>query len=88
MAYVGTAWHLIPSVAPVKRLAMPDEVLAVREADALLKLAEKTVYTMAQAGGNPTFTIRGQWRIKRDEFDRWPDAQPRGGDAGGGAHGR
>ena len=49
---------------------------------ALLKLAEKTVYAMAQAGEIPAFKIRGQWRIKRTELDQWIDAQPRGGDGG------
>jgi excisionase family DNA binding protein len=67
---------------------MADEVLTIREAAALLKLAEKTVYTMAQAGEIPAFKIRGQWRITRSEFDRWLAAQPRGSEAGGGAHGR
>lgn len=63
---------------------MPDEVLTIKEAAALLKLAEKTVYTMAQAGEIPAFKIRGQWRITRTEFDRWLAAQSRGGAAGGG----
>ncbi len=44
---------------------MADEVLTIREAAAILKLAEKTVYTMAKAGEIPAFKIRGQWRIKR-----------------------
>jgi excisionase family DNA binding protein len=61
-----------------------DEVLTIKEVAALLKLAEKTVYAMAQAGEIPAFKIRGQWRIKRAEFDRWIDAQPRGGESGGG----
>lgn len=61
---------------------MPDEVLTIKEVAALLKLAEKTVYAMAQAGEIPAFKIRGQWRIKRAEFDRWIDAQPRGGEGG------
>jgi excisionase family DNA binding protein len=63
---------------------MADEVLTIKEVAALLKLAEKTVYTMAQAGEIPAFKIRGQWRIKRAELDRWIDAQPRGGERGGG----
>ena len=67
---------------------MADEVLTIKEAAALLKLAENTVYTMAQPGEIPAFKIRGQWRIKRSEFDRWLDSQPRVGEAGGGAHGR
>lgn len=61
---------------------MPDEVLTIKEVAALLKLAEKTVYAMAQAGEIPAFKIRGQWRIKRTELDQWLDAQPRGGDGG------
>jgi excisionase family DNA binding protein len=63
---------------------MADEVLPIKEVAALLKLAEKTVYAMAQAGEIPAFKIRGQWRIKRAELDRWIDAQPRGGKSGGG----
>jgi excisionase family DNA binding protein len=63
---------------------LADEVLTIKEVAALLKLAEKTVYAMAQAGEIPAFKIRGQWRIKRTELDRWIDAQPRGGESGGG----
>lgn len=62
---------------------MPDEVLTIKEVAALLKLAEKTVYAMAQAGEIPAFKIRGQWRIKRTELDQWLDAQPRGGSVDG-----
>jgi excisionase family DNA binding protein len=65
---------------------MADEVLTIKEVAALLKLTEKTVYAMAQAGEIPTFKIRGQWRIKRAELDQWIDAQPRGGESGGGNH--
>lgn len=63
---------------------MPDEILTIKEVAALLRLAEKTVYAMAAAGEIPAFKIRGQWRLKRAELDRWMDAQPRGGEAGGG----
>jgi excisionase family DNA binding protein len=66
---------------------MSDEVLTIKEVAARLKLAEKTVYAMAQAGEIPAFKIRGQWRITRDELDKWIHAQPRGG-AGKGTHGR
>lgn len=58
---------------------MPDDVLTIKEAAALLELAEKTVYAEAQVGEIPAFKIRGQWRIKRAEFDQWIDAQPRSG---------
>lgn len=63
---------------------MPNQVLIFSEIAALLKLAEKTVYAMAAAGKIPAFKIRGQWRIKRAELDRWMDAQPRSGETGGG----
>ena len=65
---------------------MPDEVLTIKEVAKLLKLAEKTVYAMANAREIPAFKIRWQWRIKRTELDQWIDAQPRSGD--GGHHGR
>lgn len=64
---------------------MADEVWTIKEVATLLKLAEKTVYAMAQAGEVPAFKIRGQWRIKRSELERWIDAQPRGGDGGRGS---
>jgi excisionase family DNA binding protein len=63
---------------------MPDEVPTIKEVAALLKLAEKTVYAMAQAAEIPAIEIRGQWRIKRAELDPCIDAQPRGGESGGG----
>ena len=71
----------MPSVSAKTRnddAAMSDEVLTIKEVAALLKLAEKTVYAMANAGELPAFKIRGQWRIKRAELNRWLDEQPRG----------
>lgn len=74
---------------PFPRLHLPgtqmtDEVLTIKEVVALMRLAEKPVYAMAQAGELPAFKIRRQWRIKHVEFDRWIDALPRGGVGGGG----
>lgn len=48
-----------------------DEVLTIKEAAELLKLAEKTVYSMAQKQELPAFKVRGQWRIRRVDFTRW-----------------
>lgn len=73
-----------PLVSELIEIPMADEVLTIKEVAVLLKLAEKTVYAMAAAGEIPAFKIRGQWRIKRTELDRWMDAQPRGGETGGG----
>lgn len=48
-----------------------DQVLTIREIAEILKLAEKTVYSMAQDGELPAFKVRGQWRIRRVDFDGW-----------------
>ena len=54
---------------------MPDEILTLPEVAQLLKVAEKTVYTMAQKGELPAFKVRGQWRFKRDDIDTWIEQQ-------------
>jgi excisionase family DNA binding protein len=55
--------------------SMPDEILTLPEVAQLLKVAEKTVYTMAQKSQLPAFKVRGQWRFKRVDIDRWIEAQ-------------
>lgn len=52
-----------------------DEVLKIRDVAALLKVGEKTVYSMAQAGELPAFKVRGQWRFSRKDMDEWIDEQ-------------
>ena len=54
---------------------MTDPILTLPEVAVLLKVAEKTVYTMAQTGHIPAFKVRGQWRFKHDDIDRWIDEQ-------------
>ena len=54
---------------------MPDEILTLPEVAVLLKVAEKTVYTMAQKAQLPAFKVRGQWRFKRDDLERWIEQQ-------------
>ncbi|RYZ65763.1 MAG: DNA-binding protein [Proteobacteria bacterium] len=54
---------------------MTDEVLTIKDVAAILKLAEKTVYAMANEGELPAFKVRGQWRIRKVDFDRWMEAQ-------------
>jgi excisionase family DNA binding protein len=54
---------------------MPDEILTLPEVAQLLKVAEKTVYTMAQKGELPAFKVRGQWRFKRDDINAWIEGQ-------------
>ncbi len=54
---------------------MSDEILTVQEVAALLKVADKTVYTMAQRGEVPAFKVRGQWRFRRADIDVWIQEQ-------------
>ncbi|WP_437760902.1 N-6 DNA methylase [Sorangium sp. So ce1389] len=50
---------------------MSDEILTVQEVAALLKVADKTVYTMAQKGEIPELKVRGQSRFRRADIDAW-----------------
>lgn len=52
-----------------------DEILTLKEVARLLKVAEKTVYSMAQKSEIPAFKVRGQWRFRRDDIDHWIDRQ-------------
>ena len=54
---------------------MPDEILTLPDVAQLLKVAEKTVYTMAQKSQLPAFKVRGQWRFKRNDIDQWIEQQ-------------
>lgn len=54
---------------------MQDEILTLPEVAQLLKVAEKTVYTMAQREQLPAFKVGGQWRFKRVDLDQWIEQQ-------------
>lgn len=54
---------------------MRDEILTLHEVAGLLKVADKTVYTMAQRAELPAFKVRGQWRFKRADIDFWIEQQ-------------
>lgn len=64
---------------------MPDMTLTVREVAALLKLASKTIYSMAKAGEIPAFKVRGQWRVRRVDFETWMESQANRRDGGSGS---
>lgn len=57
---------------------MADEILTVTEVALLLKVADKTVYTMAQKSELPCFKVRGQWRFRRQDLDSWMVSQVKG----------
>lgn len=52
-----------------------EEVLKLKEVAALLKIGEKTVYSMAQNRELPAFKVRGQWRFSRNDIDAWIEQQ-------------
>jgi excisionase family DNA binding protein len=52
-----------------------DEILTIRYVAALLKVGEKTIFTMARTGDLPGFKVRGQWRFRRSDIDAWIAAQ-------------
>ena len=52
-----------------------EEVLKLKEVASLLKVGEKTVYSMAKSGELPAFKVRGQWRFSRKDLDAWIERQ-------------
>lgn len=66
LASAGNGRRLLTS-----SLSMSDEILTVQEVAKLLKVADKTVYTMAQRSELPAFKVRGQWRFRRADLDSW-----------------
>jgi excisionase family DNA binding protein len=54
---------------------MNDPILTIRDIAQALKLAEKTVYAMASEGEIPAFKVRGQWRVRRNDFEVWLSRQ-------------
>jgi excisionase family DNA binding protein len=53
-----------------------DSVLTVREVALYLRMAESTVYRLAQDGKLPGRKIGGMWRFSRQELDRWVTQPP------------
>ncbi len=54
---------------------MTDEILTLPEVAKLLKVTDKTVYSLAQKGALPGFKVGGQWRFKRVDIDAWIEEQ-------------
>ncbi len=52
-------------------MANQDDILTLPEVAGLLKVAEKTVYGLAQKGDLPAFKVGGQWRFRRTAIDSW-----------------
>jgi len=59
------------------------DILTIPEVAELLRVAEKTVYTLAQRGEIPAFKVGGQWRFSRSAIQSWIDNRTRAGQPGG-----
>ncbi len=78
MPFLGVQCRGIPADDPERGMS-EDQVLTIKDVAAILKLAEKTVYSMAQDGELPAFKVRGQWRIRKVDFEKWMADQAAGG---------
>ncbi len=50
---------------------MENQVLTIKQVAEYLQVTEKTIYTLVQEGNIPAFKVRGQWRFKREDIERW-----------------
>ena len=48
-----------------------DDILTIAEVARLLKVADKTVYSLTQKGKLPGFKVGGQWRFSRTAIESW-----------------
>ena len=56
---------------------MNDDILTIPEVASLLRIAEKTVYTLAQRAEIPAFKVGGQWRFSRGAIQAWIEERTR-----------
>ena len=52
-----------------------EEVLKIKDVATLLKIGDKTIYSMAQSGELPAFKVRGQWRFSQKDIVGWIEKQ-------------
>jgi SOS regulatory protein LexA len=50
---------------------MVEEIMTIDEVASYLKTSTRTVFRMLKAKEIPAFKMRGQWRFKKDEIDRF-----------------
>ena len=49
----------------------PDHIMTVKDVALYLKLAESTVYKLAQNGTLPARKVGGTWRFSQQQLDAW-----------------
>ena len=53
------------------------EALTIKEVAKRLKVNERTVYRLANAGKLPGFKVAGNWRFLTDDIDEWIEQEKR-----------
>ena len=48
-----------------------NDVLIIPDVASLLKVIEKTVYSLVRKGNLPAFKVGGQWRFRQTAIDPW-----------------
>lgn len=61
---------------------MAERLLTIQDIAEGLSLGERTVYAMAASGELPAFKVRGQWRMRPDDFQAWMNDRASSGQAG------
>jgi excisionase family DNA binding protein len=56
-----------------------DDILTIRDVASRLKLGERTITAMLAGAELPGFKVRGQWRLRRVDFERWLNLVANGG---------
>ena len=73
---LALVYHSLATAAVFCRPFMThDTILTLPEVAELLRVAEKTVYTLAQRGEIPAFKVGGQWRFSRGAIEVWIEKQ-------------
>ncbi len=58
---------------------MHEDILTIKEVGKHLKVAERTLYRLAQEGKIPPFKVGASWRfIKRADIDAWIEGRKTG----------
>ena len=54
-----------------------ETLLSVEELARTLQVTTGTVYRLVREDGRPGVRVGGQWRFRREEFERWLDGRHR-----------
>ncbi len=56
---------------------MTDQALTIRQVAEYLQVTERTIYNLVWAGELPAFKVGNTWRFKKEDIDKWIEANKR-----------